>query len=163
VKRSVPLESLKFGVCLQEKLPLSMYNGLPIIALIFVIYSTSVTLRFNFSTQLRNLTSFPDLGNKEKWWCLTGILSKKIAKNEILLYVVLALSDGGAVASWLVLSIPDQAEIVDTYPSKSLDNLIIVMLTVVPTFLMSYFQLYFQFRWGNDQCNSHCRRSKEEK
>ena len=62
------------------------------------------------------------------------------------IYVVLVLSDGGAVASWLVLSTPDQAEIVDTYPSKSLDNLIIVMLAVVPTFLMSCFQLYFQFR-----------------
>ena len=28
VKKSVPLESLKFGVCLQEKLPQSMYNVL---------------------------------------------------------------------------------------------------------------------------------------
>lgn len=162
MKRSVPLESLKFGVCLQEKLPLSMYNGLPIIALIYIIYSTSVTLWFNFSMQLRNLTSFPDLGNREKWWCLTEILSKKIAKNEILFYVALVLSDGGAVASWLVLSTPDQAEIVDTYPSKSLDNLIIVMLAAVSTVLIPYFQLYFQFRWGNDQC-SHCCRNKEEK
>ena len=31
------------------------------IALIYVIHSTCITLRFNFTTQFRNLTSFPDL------------------------------------------------------------------------------------------------------
>jgi len=88
VKKSVPLGSLKFGVCLQEKLPLSTYNAV-------ASCYTCVTLWFtsNFSRQFGNLKSFPGLGNKKKIKRNLGILSKKIKKiNPVASSVVLHLT-----------------------------------------------------------------------